>query len=111
MGNYGSVANLPSTTALTADTTHLANQDYSICFRRFGNCARNCYAPRASTTGTAAATDQDAFGLSLSDDAAAARSQVGTSCSTDYIQIPQGVESTVPAIGTANTRFCGRFLN
>ena len=43
--------------------------------------------------------------------AAASQSQVGTSCASDYIQIPQGVESTVPAIGTANTRFCGRFLN
>merc|ERR1712203_656017 len=44
--------------------------------------------------------------------AAASQSQVGTSCSTDYIQIPQGVQSTVPtAIGSANTRFCGRYLN
>ena len=43
--------------------------------------------------------------------AAASQSQVGTSCASDYIQIPQGVESTVPAIGSHNTRFCGRFLN
>jgi len=110
VSNFGSVANLASTTALTADTTHLANQDYTICFRRYGSCARNCYAPRAAT-GTAAAIDQDAFGLSLSPEAAS-QSQVGTSCASDYIQIPQGVESTVPtAIGSANTRFCGRFLN
>merc|ERR1711994_475292 len=60
------------TTALTADTTHLANQDYTICFRRYGSCARNCYAPRAAT-GTAAAIDQEAFGLSISAAAASHR--------------------------------------
>ena len=62
VSNFGSVANLASTTALTADTTHLANQDYTICFRRYGSCARNCYAPRAA--GTVGVIDQDAFGLS-----------------------------------------------
>jgi len=108
VSNFGSVANLASTTALTADTTHLANQDYSICFRRYGSCARNCYAPRAA--GTASAADQDAFGLSASA-MAASQSQVGSDCTTDYIQIPQGVESTIPAIGSPNTRFCGRYLN
>ena len=64
--NYGQAATITAATQLAAGTTHLANQDYRICFRRFGNCGRVCLNQRDAVGGAAAATaaNQDGFGLS-----------------------------------------------
>ncbi|CAB4068639.1 unnamed protein product [Lepeophtheirus salmonis] len=88
---------------------HLADQDYNVCFRRApGNC-RICYATVNE------GVDIETFGLSISTDAAQAKSGTNTDCSTDFIEIPAGVRETDLTLATlpANTVFrnCGRFLN
>jgi len=123
-GTTGRIANFgvaTSTTAAAYDEaqTHLSSQNYNICIRRTDGYCYICYIATVNP-GTAAATAhqiQATFGLSLSGDAAA-KSVVGTSCSTDYITIPGGqtlasaMTATVVlgATGT-NNQYCGRALN
>merc|ERR1719510_42738 len=65
---------------------------------------------------------QPSFGLSVSPDAAS-QGAAGTSCSSDYITIPQGMTKAIAAILMSNTvmvaaatylspatRYCGRYL-
>merc|ERR1712213_33752 len=120
--DQGTVASFNYELGITAvDTTdtgndpHLSNQDYEICWRRSsGKCAL-CFFPTLATTAPLS------FGLGLSA-ASAAQSQVGTSCTTDLLQIPGGTSSTnalalrsttstVTAVNDKFNRFCGRFLN
>ena len=76
-----------------ATTTHLANQDYDICFRREENYCRTCFSPKFATS----------FGLGIA--LMAGESAAGDSCDgftagkTDYIEIA-GAHS-----GTATTEF------
>jgi len=107
--NYGTTAaDLAAGAMIGATQTHLANQNYRICFRRFGNCGRVCLTPRA-VTGTAAVINQAGFGLSISAAIAAQNNLGGAGCTTDYLTIPGGVEST--GAGMSMSRYCGRFLN
>jgi len=95
------------------DVVHLSNQRYSICIRKPAGASYICYIPCTSQQ-TAAADDQQSFGLSLSG-AAAAQSVVGdTECSTDYIEIMGG--TSIANVGIAgfiggNNLFCGRSFN
>eukprot|EP00096_Caligus_rogercresseyi_P008027 TRINITY_DN2628_c0_g1_i1.p1 TRINITY_DN2628_c0_g1~~TRINITY_DN2628_c0_g1_i1.p1 ORF type:complete len:392 (+),score=23.80 TRINITY_DN2628_c0_g1_i1:15-1190(+) len=87
---------------------HLVNQDYNVCFRRAsGNC-RICY---SSLTDGATET----FGVGLSPDKTTANSGTNSDCTTDYLEIPSGVQLTDTTIttlpGFSAFRNCGRFLN
>ena len=86
--------------------THLKNQQYNICIRRGSGFCSICYSVDIT------AADPNSFGLSLSPDASAAQSATGTSCSTDFITIPNSVKNDVAStLTTAGvTRFCGRFF-
>ena len=66
-------------TSVFATTTHLANQNYDICFRREEGYCRQCYSPKFATS----------FGVGLA--AADMMSAAGKSCynpNNDYIEIP-----------------------
>lgn len=123
--NTGSIRsfNFPSAAigvTVPATVTHLSNQKYSSCIRRRSGTTVICYIPCSLVTAAAIAnmpaTMQSAFGLSASPAAAAAQSQIGSNCNTDYITIPSGQSigtATTLALGgvvSANARFCGRFL-
>ena len=77
-----------------ATTTHLANQDYDICFRREENYCRTCFSPKFATS----------FGIGIAA-AAAGESGAGVDCDgstagkTDYIEIA-GAQT-----GSTNTEF------
>merc|ERR1739838_6165 len=90
-----------------------------MCWRRSKSKCALCFFPSLTTTPAS-------FGLSIGagnpSPAPAANSMVGTSCTTDFLQIPQGTTSTI-ALATRSTtsagtslaaefnRFCGRFFN
>lgn len=92
--------------ATDAATTHLQNQHYNACFRRAKGMCYICYISFGAI-GTS-------FGLSVSDDATATKSMVGTACATDYITIPGGtaIAAAAATAVTADTvyRYCGRIL-
>merc|ERR1712038_824383 len=103
----------PTATAVTSSVTHLSEQDYDICVRRASGMCYICYSPTI-TPGTPAVIVQVSFGVSLSD-VAASKSDVGTTCIHDYLEIPGGNTAAISAIAIAaaiNTnRYCGRFFN
>jgi len=103
----------PTATTVVSTVTHLSEQSYDICIRRASGMCYICYSPTI-TPGTPAAILQVSFGLSLSD-AAASKSDVGTTCIHDYLEIPGGNTQAISAIaiaGAINTnRYCGRFFN
>merc|ERR1712018_202065 len=103
----------PTATAVTASITHLSEQKYDICIRRASGYCYICYSPTI-TPGTPAVIVQVSFGVSLSD-VAASKSDVGTTCIHDYLEIPGGNTAAISAIAIAaaiNTnRYCGRFFN
>lgn len=115
-GTYGVVANFgwpPSITATTATTTHLKNQEYEACIRRESGYCYICYSTSISSTSTATIL-QNSFGLSISPDSKASQAGGGTSCSTDYITIPNGSSETNAKSTTVTagaTRYCGRFFH
>ena len=76
-----------------AGTSHIANMNYQNCIRtEAGRCSITYAAPTFSVGSSNAAT-----------------SLTGTSCSYDYIIIPQGGATTTTK--EAVSRFCGAFLN
>lgn len=93
--------------------THLQNQQYTICIRRFMQSTRICY-NEAVTVITPSIANQNSFGLSTSPNPAA-QPATDEQCETDFITIPFGVASTTAAgfAGLANSafRFCGNFFN
>jgi len=101
---------IDSTSTDGTRTTHLANQDYEICFRRVSGKCAVCFAPSFSKS----------YGLGVSPSDTAAQAATGTSCTTDFIAIPNGnsatiavIQGTYPAVvaaSTGNTRYCGRIL-
>ena len=98
----------------TADaSTHLANQDYSICLRR-----ENGYCAVEWSAGQPPAEAEANYGyFSLSGDIPAAGADIAAavalngdvSCTTDYVIIPGGTGGTDPA-SLAKDRFCGQAL-
>jgi len=105
--NFGFPTGNTATTTAT-DTTHLSNQNYDVCVRREKGYCYGCW----GVWGTGAQ-----FGLSISDNAAAAKGTVGTSCIEDYVTIPFGSAIAIAMTTTVGTnvmyvdKFCGRFLN
>jgi len=101
----------PTATAVTASVTHPSDQQYDICIRRASGMCYICYSPTLGTDATDAAIAQVSFGTSLSS-AAIILSDVGTTCTLDWIEIPGGNTQAITAIAIAaitNTnRFCGR---
>merc|ERR1712038_1125980 len=101
----------PTATAVTASVTHPSDQKYDICIRRASGMCYICYSPTLGTDATDAAIAQVSFGTSLSS-AAIVLSDVGTTCTLDWIEIPGGNTDVITAIAIAaitNTnRFCGR---
>lgn len=112
-------------TAVPLATTHLSNQHYTACFRREAGMTMQCYTT-CTTVVSIAGMAQASFGLSLTN-AAAMEGAVDTDCVTDYLTIPNGLDSAMARInvagpllggapGSANTRtvghnrFCGRLL-
>jgi len=96
--------NFNSATGVYGSTTaHLSNQNYDICFRKNAGMCIVCY---TATT----------FGLSLSTASGKEDSAVGSSCTTDFLKIPQPdtaanlKKAAFPAT-SAIDRMCGRFLN
>lgn len=91
-GTYGSIADYAFTPTITKSSeitasavSHLKNQYYEICFRREAGYCYICYNPiRTPTTANA---DQISYGLGLSPAAAIGQSQIGSSCTTDYITV------------------------
>lgn len=102
-----------SATSVADSTTHLSNQDYTICFRRaMANCAI-CYFPAISVPASSTGV-QNSFGLGLGN-AIVAKAQVNTQCSADYITIPGGTAAANVAAAALATdpganRVCGRYL-
>jgi len=108
---------------------HLSRQHYKACIRKASGIGYICYGMCSSIVGSLTASAdkvvilQPSFGLSLSPDEAG-QSEVGTSCSSDYISIPQAVTAAIAAIlnsntvaigtsltaGSPTTRFCGRYF-
>ncbi|CAB4054062.1 unnamed protein product [Lepeophtheirus salmonis] len=92
-----------SETTTTTSSSHLSNQCYSICFRQEATKCSICFA--------SAIAGQNTFGLSVSPNAAA-KSAVDSECTSDYLQIPNGVAKGAAAAAVATTqKFCGRILN
>merc|ERR1712018_47318 len=108
--NFG----FPTTGDVTASVTHLSEQHYDICIRRASGMCYICYSPTLGTDATDAAILQLSFGLSLSDNAAS-KSDTGTTCTADWLEIPGGDTAIISAISIAaaiNTnRYCGRYFN
>jgi len=102
-----------STSTITAEATHLANQKYTICIRKGSGMCTICYNPLDA--GTAGAIDQGTFGLSVIATAGSATSAVDTQCTQDFLTIRDGGNTTTPAtwVPAADNqqRYCGRFLN
>ena len=121
-GTFGSFATFNWDLAVTtnaaqvAGVTHLANQDYDICFRREENYCRTCFSPRfAGSYGVSASAPT--ADESSSGDACA----VATAGFQDYIEIPGAQISTAstttsqydlrdPAVLGAS-RMCGLVFN
>ena len=83
-GTTGTLAsfNWPTTAGLSTTTTHLSNQDYSMCVRAEAGFCAICW-------GVAAITPSPTFGVSVSNAAAIAASAADdTSCIADYLSIP-----------------------
>merc|ERR1711981_1429561 len=101
----------PTATAVTSSVTHLSEQSYDICIRRASGMCYICYSPTLGTDAADAAIAQVSFGTSLSS-AAIILSDVGTTCTVDWLEIPGGDTQAITAIAIAaatNTnRFCGR---
>jgi len=117
VSDYGYAA-LPATGAIAAQpfvatTTHLANQDYKICFRRVAAQCRICYTPVAA--GIEGVGDQAGFGLSTQAAAGAAMSANEAACdNNDFISIPGAQTAADSLAGNLNlmvTRLCGRRFN
>merc|ERR1712195_201088 len=70
---------------------HLSNQNYDVCIRRAAGQCAICWSP--TTTQTAAIAGS--FGLSVSGIAASDTSVIGTSCTTDYVVIPNGEAAAI----------------
>lgn len=82
-------------TVLAADgtaMTHLANQRYSVCFRRMNNMCGICFRTNILTVGAGT----QSFGLSVS--ATAQMNAVDGACTSDYLEIPQSVATGADAI-------------
>merc|ERR1712168_1371423 len=108
ISDYGTAA-LPAAPgaipALPADNsqTHLANQDYTNCIRRFAGQQQICYAEAAA---------DNSFGLSIATAAGVVDSAVDTDCTTDFITIPQAFTSgAATPLTMAAVRLCGRDFN
>jgi hypothetical protein len=111
----------PTITTVTSAVTHLSNQHYDICIRRAKGYCYICYAPTIIATTLAAVgtpvSAQISFGLSTSEQKAAAESQTSNGCSEDWIEIPGAETATISAIAggvalaTNGARLCGRVLN
>ena len=104
-----------TTTAVLATTTHLADQHYTICFRREEGYCRTCFTEKFAKS----------FGVSLP--ATDAQSGSGSFCDQttagilDYIEIPGAQESTASSASSefstkvlatmGHHRICGLALN
>merc|ERR1712241_1639167 len=103
----------PTATTVTSTVTHLSEQKYDICIRRASGYCYIYYSPTLGTDATDAAILQVSFGLSLSS-AAIILSDVGTSCTLDWLEIPGGDTQAIAAIAIAaatnSNRFCGRIF-
>ena len=90
-----------TTTSALAGITHLADQHYSICFRREEGYCRTCFSEKFAGS----------FGVSLA--ATDAQSGSGAFCDAttagllDYIEIP-GAQAT--AVSTASSEFSTKVL-
>jgi len=93
---------------------HLSNQDYNVCIRRASGMFQICYIACTNQAATGATGKQNSFGLSVSP-AAALQSQIGTGCTSDFIEIPNGLAKQTSANAIAiipkSSRFCGRSLH
>jgi len=108
-------------TTTTGSDPHLSNQDYEMCWRRSSDKCALCFFPTLSTTTPAS------FGVGVGTTATApatpaANAMTGTSCTTDFLQIPGGTTSAIAlalrsTTGATTTlaavfnRFCGRFFS
>ena len=103
-----------TTNAIFATTTHLANQDYDICFRREENYCRTCFSPKFTNS----------FGISIAGTAVNSASGVACDGSTlgkrDYIEIAGAQVSTMSTTTSEFTtkaatigwdRMCGVIFN
>lgn len=117
-GTSGSVASFNFPTAdssIGADTTHLANQEYEICFRRESGYCALCFTPAIAISGTNPVSGQSSFGLSLGA-AAIASSVVNAACADDFLSIPfSTLDVTIATDSSIVTnvdpfRHCGRVL-
>jgi len=105
--NYGGVPENPDMSG-----AHLANQNYNICIRRNNGKCSICYITSVTQIADAA-TIASSFGLSKGQ--VDLKSDVGTNCATDYLEI-LGLETqanvaiaiTTQALATAYTSTLGK---
>jgi len=129
-GQFASFGFPPTATAVTSGVTHLQNQLYDICIRRESGFCYICYNPSIISAAAIAEATQISYGVGLSVDDGTAESQIGSMCSTDWLDIPLGntladaaidtptlaqllaaAAAPLPAGQTTNvSRFCGRVL-
>jgi hypothetical protein len=83
MGTFSSFNYVTPATPEADDTAHLANQNYNICIRKNNGKCRICYVP--SIVGAIAGTNPSSFGLSIG--MTAMKGDVGTMCTTDFLEI------------------------
>merc|ERR1712012_1522168 len=76
------------TADVTATSTHLSNQMYTICIRREANRRAICYT--AFIDAAASPAKQNSFGISVA--AAAMKASSNTECTTDYIEITSAID-------------------
>jgi len=119
-GSFGLVATFNfdmsgTTTAILASTTHLASQDYDICFRREEGKCRNCFSPKFATS----------FGVSSAPSGTIAQAGSGVTCVgsagyADFVEIPgaqvyaqssTSSEYTTKSATIGHSRICGRIFS
>merc|ERR1719220_936560 len=132
-GAMGTVSTFNWATATTS--THLANQDYTVCVRRLADRCTICWSPIISgrnapvAPATAPLAQRGSFGLSNGAIAAGIIAMGGASASCvadtttaammdsgDYIIIPNGQAAAGETAGaavivTGANKFCGRYLS
>jgi len=91
-------------------SVHLANQDYNVCVRNNVGSCRICWAE----TSAASAGIAGSFALSNLAADGLAMAEADADCTTDYIEIPQGLAMAIAATATALVdgvdKFCGTLL-
>jgi len=100
-------------------SVHLQNQDYTVCIRQNAGVCGVCYSETATTWAAITGT----FGVAITSIAATSEALAGTSCTTDFVLIPNSIatgltastaaatlKSTTVTVSATDGKHCGRLL-